>query len=211
MSNGSKRACDLHLKNELSLIGLDIRPPQSCSLCVHRGETCTTEGIYKLRSSDRHKLRSSNHGEKEAQIKRAPDESVSATVPAHTSVVITRYNARGRLAESLDAQFFSLQSLAAYTGLYEEPMARWMSHLCSPGGVGIPGNEIEDELARSLASLKVEVPSSKRIQVTPYNPWAIGQQIHVGLQTMKESWWSWCQGRCFTDPTVRLYRGRYAR
>jgi hypothetical protein len=135
--------------------------------------------------------------------------SVSATILARaSSTVITRNNACGRLPKSLDSKFFALQSLASYAGLYEEPMTGWMSQFCSGGGVGIPGNEIEDELARTLACLRIEAPSSERtpLPMIPFNPGAMGQQIQAELQAMKERWWSWCQGgdASLTPPYIFL-------
>jgi hypothetical protein len=143
-------------------------------------------------------------------VKRASDGSKFAAVPAETSniaITLTRHNARGRLAGSLDFQFFSLQSLAAYAGLYEEPMTRWMSQFCSAGKIGLRGDEIEDELARTLAHLKIEAPSSERtpLPMISFNP-TMGQRIQVEVQAMKECWLSWCQGSdaSLTPPYIFL-------
>ena len=156
--------------------------------------------------------KSGGYEESASQVKRASDGTVSASISIEASgtvTTLTRHNARGRLPDSLDAQFFSLRSLAAYAGLYEEPMTRWLSRFCSAGGVGIGGDEIEDELARSLACLRLDTrllggqPTSS---IIPFHPGAMGQQIQAELQAMKECWWSWCRGgdASLTPPYIFL-------
>ena len=154
--------------------------------------------------------KSGGYEESASQVKRASDGTVSASISIEASgtvTTLTRHNARGRLAGSLDFQFFSLQSLAAYAGLYEEPMTRWMSQFCSAGKIGLRGDEIEDELARTLAHLKIEAPSSERtpLPMISFNP-TMGQRIQVEVQAMKECWWSWCQGSdaSLTPPYIFL-------